>query len=53
MLPAILPHVTIYTWSEESSIKGFAGVAENKMEMLFIDPNSMAPKDHFHYCNYN
>ena len=40
LLPAILPHVNIYTWRDEDSIKGFAGVAENKMEMLFIHPDS-------------
>ena len=40
LLPTILPHVTIYTWRDETNtLKGFAGVAENKMEMLFVHPD--------------
>lgn len=41
LLPSILRQVRVYTWREEDgTIQGFAGVAENKMEMLFIHPNS-------------
>jgi len=41
LLPGVLPHVTIYTWRDTANvIKGFAGVADNKMEMLFIHPES-------------
>ncbi len=40
LLPTILPHVTIYLWRDKNSIRGFAGVADNKMEMLFIHPDS-------------
>ena len=40
LLPDILPQVTIYAWRDEHDrMKGFAGVAQNKMEMLFVDPD--------------
>lgn len=40
LLPSILPQVTMYTWRDQAnSLKGFAGVADNKMEMLFIHPD--------------
>ena len=38
LLPTILPHVKIYVWRDENTIKGFAGVSVHKMEMLFIHP---------------
>src|SRR5215470_15333773 len=41
LLPTIFPHVQIYTWQEAGTIKGFVGVAGDKMEMLFIHPGSM------------
>ena len=42
LLPTILPHVKVYVLPEDSgAIKGFAGVAEKKMEMLFIHPDSI------------
>jgi putative acetyltransferase len=41
LLPTILPQVKIYTWRDETgTLKGFAGVAGKKMEMLFIHPSS-------------
>jgi len=39
LLPGILSRVKIYVWREADGIKGFAGVAEQKMEMLFIHPS--------------
>ena len=42
LLPSILPQVKVYAWRDkEGAIKGFAGVAGQKMEMLFIHPDSM------------
>ena len=42
LLPTIFPHVQIYTWLDDAgTIKGFAGVAGDKMEMLFIHPDRM------------
>jgi putative acetyltransferase len=42
LLPTIFPHVQIYKWQDDdSTITGFAGVAGDKMEMLFIHPRSM------------
>lgn len=42
LLPTILPHVKIYVWREDDhTIKGFVGVADQKIEMLFIHPGSM------------
>ena len=39
LLPEILPQVKIYVWRpNEGTIQGFAGVAGQKMEMLFIHP---------------
>lgn len=41
LFPAILPYVKIYVWREDNnSIKGFVGVADQKIEMLFIHPDS-------------
>lgn len=41
LLPSILPQVPIYIFcNEEGAIKGFTGVAEQKIEMLFIHPDS-------------
>jgi putative acetyltransferase len=41
LLPGILPKVKLYAWrDEDGTIKGFAGVAHEKMEMLFIHPDS-------------
>jgi len=39
LLPGILSNVKIYVWLEADGIKGFAGVTEQKMEMLFIHPS--------------
>jgi putative acetyltransferase len=42
LLPTILSHVKVYVLREDDGIiKGFAGVAEKKMEMLFIHPDRM------------
>ena len=42
LLPTIFLHVQIYTLQDDGgTIKGFAGVAGDKMEMLFIHPGSM------------
>lgn len=42
LLPSIFPHVAIYTWRDSNGvIKGFAGVADHKIEMLFVHPGSM------------
>jgi putative acetyltransferase len=42
LLPTIFPHVQIYTCrDDDGAITGFAGVAGDKMEMLFIHPRSM------------
>lgn len=39
LLPSILPHVPLYLFCDKSgTIKGFAGVAGQKIEMLFIHP---------------
>jgi putative acetyltransferase len=38
LLPTILPHADVYVLEDNNIMKGFAGVAEKKMEMLFIDP---------------
>lgn len=40
LLPSILPQVNIYVWKENDTIKGFVGVAGDKIEMLFIHPDS-------------
>jgi putative acetyltransferase len=41
LLPSILPQVPIcLLCNEEGMIKGFAGVAEQKIEMLFLHPGS-------------
>ena len=41
LLPGILPKVKLFVWrDDDGSIKGFAGVAHEKMEMLFIHPDS-------------
>jgi putative acetyltransferase len=40
LLPGIFPLVKIFVWREnDGNIRGFAGVARGKMEMLFIHPN--------------
>lgn len=42
LLPLILTQVSLYVYRGEAEmIKGFAGVAEGKIEMLFIHPESM------------
>jgi ribosomal protein S18 acetylase RimI-like enzyme len=42
LLPGILPHVKLYVWREDNKfIRGFAGVAQQKIEMLFIHPDSI------------
>jgi putative acetyltransferase len=42
LLPTILPRIQIYKWQDDgSNITGFAGVAGDKMEMLFIHPRNM------------
>ena len=41
LLPTILPHADVYVFEDNDVIKGFTGVAEKKMEMLFIDPASI------------
>ncbi len=39
LIPVIFPAVQIYVYrNHNSAIAGFSGVAENKIEMLFIDP---------------
>lgn len=41
LLPSILPQVPIYLFcNEEGAIKGFAGMAAQKIEMLFLHPDS-------------
>jgi len=41
LLPGLLPKVKLFAWrDDEGSIKGFTGVAHEKMEMLFIHPDS-------------
>lgn len=41
LLPGILPMVSLHVYKDEdNSIKGFAGVDGNKIEMLFIHPAS-------------
>ncbi len=41
LLPSILPHVPLFIFCDEhGTIKGFAGVAEQKIEMLFINPDN-------------
>jgi len=42
LLPSILPQIQLYVWKDDSqAITGFVGVAEDKMEMLFLHPGSM------------
>ncbi len=42
LLPSVLPHVKVYVWKNAvGAIKGFTGVGAQKMEMLFIHPDSM------------
>ena len=42
LLPEIFKHVTIYVYrSEQGLITGFLGVSDEKIEMLFIDPQHM------------
>ncbi|MBL7740599.1 MAG: acetyltransferase [Chitinophagaceae bacterium] len=41
LLPGILPQVPVYVYTDDKdAIKGFSGVAEGKIEMLFIHPGS-------------
>jgi putative acetyltransferase len=41
LLPSILPAVPVYIFkTEKGTIKGILGVAEQKIEMLFIHPGS-------------
>lgn len=41
MLPAIFPSVTMYVYVDESKqLLGFTGVAEGKIEMLFLHPEA-------------
>jgi hypothetical protein len=41
LLPTIFSHVQIYTSQDDGeTIKGLAGVAGDKMEMLFIHPGT-------------
>lgn len=37
-LPTYFPHLEVQVWTEDGRILGFSGVAENKLEMLFLDP---------------
>ena len=40
ILPSILPEAELYVYEDAlSGLAGFVGVAENKIEMLFIHPN--------------
>jgi putative acetyltransferase len=42
LLPTIFPRIQIYKWQDDGdTITGFAGVAADKMEMLFIHPRNM------------
>src|SRR5215471_20435910 len=41
LLPTIFSHVQVYLWQDHGLIKGFTGVAADKMEMLFVHPRSM------------
>jgi len=42
LLPSILPNVKVYVWRDaDGTVRGFTGVAAQKMEMLFIHPDSM------------
>lgn len=38
LLPSILPEVPVFVHESNNTIDGFLGVAENKIEMLFLDP---------------
>ena len=40
MLPDILPQVDIFVFLDRNKVKGFLGVAQQKIEMLFIHPDS-------------
>lgn len=39
LLPSILPAVKLFILHDRNQIAGFLGVAENKIEMLFIHPD--------------
>ncbi len=56
LLPSLLPHVRLFVWRhEDGTIKGFTGVAEQKMEMLFIHPESRGQgigRQLAHFCIY-
>lgn len=40
ILPGILPQVDMYVYQVNDSVKGFLGVAHQKIEMLFIHPDN-------------
>lgn len=40
LLPSIFPAVQLFVAQDENKITGFLGVAEKKIEMLFIHPGS-------------
>lgn len=41
MLPAIFPSVPVYVYEDEANqLLGFTGVADGKIEMLFLDPEA-------------
>lgn len=54
LLPGILPQVPLYVWKDAAGkIAGFAGVADGKIEMLFIHPADRGKgtgKMLTHYC---
>lgn len=41
LLPGILPQVNLVVYREDDKVVGFAGVAAQKLEMLFILPGHM------------
>src|SRR6185295_3591146 len=57
LLPSILLHVKVYVWrTTDGVVKGFTGVTAQKMEMLFIHPDSMGNRlgtELAHFCIYS
>ena len=53
LLPTILPQVKVYVWREDNGyIRGFLGVSEDKLEMLFIHPDSMGQRLGSQFTNF-
>ena len=57
LLPSILPQVKIFVWREKDGVvRGFAGVAGSKIEMLFVRPDSFGlglGKQLVQFCIYS